>query len=117
MNVNGATAAQFELPAMPQPSKLAKAIRTAKEELEAFQRDANEQGGLVMKQMAARLCNVSNQRICQLCEEGRFTIFHHVDKEFLSANEVKAFMLQERKSGRPWKAPSGVGLIKDMLKK
>jgi hypothetical protein len=108
------SAQQFELPAMPQPSKLTFALREAKAEIDAFYADSSATGGLIPKSVAGRLANVSHTRIDQLVADGRLKEYQHFGKPWVSGDEIKAFIVSERKSGRPWKVPSGVGILKDM---
>lgn len=100
----------------PRESKLARITRETRKELEAYQRDSGREGGLISKALAATILDVSHQRVCQLVESGCFSVFHHFDKEFVSIKEVKAFLLVERKAGRPWKRPSNLQLLKAALR-
>ena len=97
-------------------SKLARVARETRNGLEAYQRDSQREGGLMTKALAATVLNVSHQRVCQLVEEGRFGVFRHFDKDFLSTNQVKGLFAEERKAGRPWKTPSRLSLLKAAFK-
>ncbi len=115
-----ATSEQFDLPAMPKTSKfvakVSKVIREAKKEQDAFKADFAAFDGLYSKAVAARLCNVSSVRIHELVTFGRFQVFVHFDREWLSGADLQKYIESDRKGGRPWKIPSGVGIIKDMAK-
>lgn len=71
-----------------------------------------DNGPLCQVSLAAKLMDVSRQRMYQLIDEGTFRSWEFFGHRYVCANDVKAFMEVERKSGRPWKEPSAKELWK-----
>jgi hypothetical protein len=104
------------LPGMPSESKVASAVRETVHEVEAWKKDSSEQGGLMTKSLAADVLNVTPQRVSEMVREGRFRVFKHFEREWLSTEEVKGYFATERKAGRPWKKPGMGKLLRTALK-
>jgi hypothetical protein len=107
---------QFEFEAFPRTNKFLKQVASELEKMDAFVADGKTYDGLYPPAAAARLVNVSQQRIDQLVVAGKFNVCEHFDKKWLRGCELKQFIFTERKAGRPWKIPSGAGLIVDTVK-
>ncbi len=98
-----ALADQFELEGMPKSqNRFAVAWRETKAEFDAYLKEAEREGGLLLPSMAARLVGLHRSRIHQLLAEGRFTKFEHLDQVWISRREFAAWVHSERdKGGRP----------------
>lgn len=74
-----------------------------------FKRISEEKGTLVPLPLAAKLTDVSHQRLSQLCVDGRLervTLNGHV---FVTEDSLLAWARSERKRGRPLKVPETTG--------
>ena len=65
-----------------------------------------EHGGLVPQAALASTLNLSTQRISQLVAAGRFVVHRVFGQNYVTADSLEAFILLERKTGRPIKVPS-----------
>ena len=71
---------------------------------EAFQeltRISETEGIPIPQSFAARILDVSPQRVCDLANEGRLTVVQVNGTRFVTENSVVAYAKSERKAGRP----------------
>lgn len=102
-----AAADQMELAGMPKSNnRFARAWRESNAELAAWCKDSEREKGLLPPGIAASLCGVSQSRLNQLMDAGRFTRFEHFGRPWVSRREFEAWVYSERdKGGRPPKEP------------
>lgn len=62
-----------------------------------------EHGALVPMRLVPPVLNISNQRVCQLCDAGKLHRFEVGDVVFISEASIVALAKTERKAGRPFK--------------
>lgn len=87
-------------------NRFARAWRESNAELKAFFDDAERENGLLPPAVTAGLCGVSQSRLNQLMDGGRFTRFEHFGRPWISRREFEAWVNSERdKGGRPPKEP------------
>jgi|APCry1669188910_1035180.scaffolds.fasta_scaffold13293_2 hypothetical protein len=70
---------------------------------EAFKAYIEENGMVATTGVAARLADVTEPRIRQLIEEGRFTTIKFAGRVYITEESLGDYMNSERKAGRPSK--------------
>ena len=86
---------QLELAGIPaQPT-----TRSWLTQLRDYQRDVREQDGLITKQQAVALLEVSPARITQLIKQGLLQEFPHFKKDLVSAKQCEALYRAKREGG------------------
>lgn len=96
------TASQTEFAGFPASSEVPPPVAGLRE----FLALSVEHGGLVPQAALAVTLGLSTQRISQLVAAGRFSVHRVFGQNYVTADSLEAFILQERKSGRPVKVPS-----------
>lgn len=76
------------------------------EQVKRYQADSEKAGGLILQVQACALLEISNQRMSQLVQEGRFTQYEHFGKRLLGAEEVIAFSKIKRSRGGHKNSPA-----------
>ncbi len=86
---------QLELAGIPaEPT-----TRSWLKQLRDYQRDVKEQDGLITKQQAVALLEVSPARITQLIKQGLLNEFTHFKKDLVSAKQCEALYRAKREGG------------------
>lgn len=67
-----------------------------------------EHGQLLPPHFAAKLLDISPQRISELTKAGRFVRVEVNGHPFLTESSVVEYARSERKAGRPFKTPNGI---------
>jgi len=95
----------------PYVATLAKAersvVRKVWDHFQELREIVKEKGLLVPQHLAAELLGVSKQRVCTLCNEGRFEIVNVGGHRYLTENSLVAYAKEERKVGRPLTPKAG----------
>jgi hypothetical protein len=100
-------AAQAEFPGFPEET----AERT-ESALALYLRLSRESGGLIPQSMLPGALGLSSARVCDFISEKRFHVHQIGGKNFVTADSFEAFLLAERKAGRPLNNPT----VKQMAK-
>ena len=95
---------QIEFAGFPEPSGVSTPIAGLRE----FLALSAQHGGLVPQAALAATLGLSTQRVSQLVAAGRFSVHRVFGQNYVTADSLEAFILSERKTGRPVKVP-GVG--------
>ena len=93
--MNGTVLQQLELAGIPAETKSKGWIA----QLRAYQKDSNEQGGLITKGQAVALLELSATRVTQLLSQGLLEEFEHFGKKLVSANQCEALYRAKREGG------------------
>lgn len=96
-------------------SKVAKAVDLVKE----FTELQRQHGALVPASMVASVLNLSRERVRQFIDDGRLPAVNFRGSWYVGEDDLKEFAKQERKTGRPPKAPSFgecMAMAKDLVK-
>ena len=102
----------FPLPEPTAPTS----YETPWERFRHFSEVSDIQGGLIPQNILPDLLGLSKQRVSVLVQDGRFTTFQLFGQKFVTGESMATFIREERKSGRPCKAPSTLTLMKASLR-
>jgi hypothetical protein len=69
------------------------------EKVHAYQKDSEEQGGLLTKAQANAVLGVSSSRVAQLVKAGTLESYEHFGKELISCDQLIAYAKLEKISG------------------
>jgi hypothetical protein len=105
-----ATAGQIEFTGFPAPTVAAEESPWA-----LYRRLSVELGGLIPQTMLPFALGVSTTRVSQLINDGRFEVVKIGGTKYVGGESFEAFLVQERKAGRPVKQPSKMALAKAAL--
>ncbi len=99
-----------EFPGMPEPRPARKgSLRWYGEEAERYIALSAEHRGLTLPAVAGLILGVSKQRVDQLMQQGRLTVFEVAGRKWLAVDEVEAFSTLERTAAFRY-APSPASL-------
>ena len=79
------------------------------EKIQKLSQVTREKGALVPQSLAAKLLNVSNQRVGQLIDLGKLEAYEVDNTRFVFEKSLVAFAQTERKVGRPVKTSYTMG--------
>jgi len=71
----------------------------AMKEVRAYQKDSDEQGGLITQSQAAGVLDVSPQRVTELRENGTLPVFEHFGKKLIGVETLIAYGKLQKLSG------------------
>jgi len=94
-------AAQSEFAGFPEST-----AESAEGPLSQYLRLSRESGGLIPQAMLPEALGLSRSRVSQFISEKRFHVHVIGGTNFVTAESFEAFLLEERKSGRPWDKPT-----------
>jgi len=101
----------YEFPFMAAlPKREQRKVATAWEDFVALRREAQEKGIPLPVTFAARVLNVSRQRVYELIEAGRLQTVCVGDHTFVTSDSVEAYQRSDRSPGRRAKL-SDVGAV------
>ena len=69
------------------------------EKVRAYQKDSEEQGGLLTAAQACAVLGVSSSRVAQLCKAGTLDFYTHFGKKLISCDQLIAYAKLEKISG------------------
>jgi hypothetical protein len=102
--------AQFDFPGFP----VSQAHEEKENALMRYLRLTQECGGLIPQAMLPAALCVCKQRVSQLVAAGHFDVHQIGGRAYITGDSFEAFLLSERKVGRPVKSPTIGALAKGM---
>jgi predicted DNA-binding protein (UPF0251 family) len=99
--MNSSATAEGYLFDVPQAEPVEQTLAWVHQQYRRFMELSNTRGGMLTLSQAALIIGVSRQRVQQLAAEGRFTVTEILEGRYIFGDEVLAFALTNRKSGRP----------------
>jgi hypothetical protein len=104
------SAAQVEFLGFPESTVIA-----SEGPLSQYLRLSREAGGLIPQSMLPDAIGVSKSRVSHFVCEKRFDVHVIGGKNYVTADSFERFLLEERKSGRPWHKPTVSDLAKSAV--
>jgi hypothetical protein len=89
---------------------------TAVQRWKLYLEQSEVQGGLIPQAIVPDVLGLSRQRMYDLIEDGRLKVLQLFGLRFITGPSFEAFVLSERKSGRPVKNPGNLSLLKTSMK-
>lgn len=114
MSTATATEAETLFP-MPEPTA-ERQFGTPMERYAHFKEMSEKHGGLLPQNVLSDMLGVGKARISQFVQEGRFETVMIFGRRFVTADSMANFIAEERKTGRPMKAPSMLESVKIGIK-
>lgn len=106
--------AQETLFPLPERNEVKEKLTTPIERFRHYMRVCDESGGLIPQNVLPDVLGVSRVRVSQLISGGRFDVAELFGQRFVTADSLARFVKEERKAGRPVKAPGSFKLAKVM---
>lgn len=89
---------------------------TAVDRWKLFLEQSEVQGGLIPQAIVPDILGLSRQRMYDLIGDGRLKVIQLFGLRFITGPSFEAFVVSERKSGRPVKNPGNLSLLKSAIK-